>query len=199
MNHRRHLSQADPKLGKIISERRLVELNPHGNHFQFLVESIISQQLSVKASDTIIARFKKLFGRKKFPTPKDILAMPVETMRAAGLSGMKVSFIKDLATKVADKSIRLKHLPDLANEEIVIYLTQVKGIGRWTVEMFLMFGLGRPDVFSYGDLGLKNAMKKIYKLRAHPTLKQMERISAKWKPYRTYAARYLWASLDNTK
>ncbi len=194
----RHLSKVDPKLGKVIAVHSVPELKPTTEFFRYLVESILSQQLSVKASDTIIARFKKMFGRKKFPTPKDILATPAEELRSVGISGMKVNFLKDLSAKILDKTLQFKRLSVLSDEEVISHLTQVKGIGPWTAEMFLMFALARPDVFSYGDLGLKNAMKKIYKLPDHPTLQQAERISAKWKPYRTYAARYLWKSLDNT-
>jgi DNA-3-methyladenine glycosylase II len=161
------------------------------------VEAIINQQLSGKAADTIFKRFVALFPGKKFPTPKDVLAMPTAKMRKCGLSKMKVSFLKDLSKKILDGTVNFRKMPAWTDEEVIEHLTEVKGIGRWTAEMFLMFSLGREDVFSYGDLGLRNAMQKLYKLKAHPTPKQAEKIVAAWKPYRSLASRYLWANVDN--
>ena len=122
--------------------------------------------------------------------------MPASKMRTAGLSGMKVNFLKDLARHVARGSVDFKKMRRMTDEEVIGYLTRVKGIGRWSAEMFLMFSLGRPDVFSYGDLGLRNAMRNLYGLSKHPTARQAEKISAAWRPYRTLASRYLWASVD---
>lgn len=118
-------------------------------------------------------------------------------MRKVGLSKMKVSFIKDLAKNIEKGMVDFKKMPGWTDEEIIDHLVQVKGIGRWTAEMFLMFSLAREDIFSYGDLGLRNAMQKLYKLKVPPTPAQAEKISAAWKPYRSLASRYLWASLDN--
>ncbi len=134
---------------------------------------------------------------RKFPTPREIMKMPAAKMRKCGLSRMKVSFIKDLAKKTLDGTLDFKHMDVMTDEEVIGHLTGVKGIGRWTAEMFLIFSLQRDDVFSYGDLGLRNALKKIYKLRKAPTPAQAEKITAKWKPYRSLGSRYLWASLDN--
>jgi len=167
------------------------------DHFRSLVAAIVNQQLSGKAADTILKRFIALFPRKKFPTPKDVLAMPAPKMRNAGLSNMKVGFLKDLSKKILDGSVNFRKMDVWSEEEVIEHLVAVKGIGRWTAEMFLMFSLRRDDVFSYGDLGLRNAMKKLYKLKMHPTPRQAEKISAAWKPYRSLASLYLWASVDD--
>ena len=201
-NHRKkilHLRR-DRILRKVIDRlpriKHVWEAKARPDHFKSLVVAIINQQLSGKAADTIEARFVALFPRTKFPTPKQVLKMPPAKMRKAGLSKMKVSFVKDLARQVINGTVDFKKMPNWADEEVIEHLTRVKGIGRWTAEMFLMFSLGREDVFSYGDLGLRNAIQKLYKLRSHPTPRQAEKISEKWKPYRTLASRYLWASLS---
>ncbi len=191
-----YLGKSDPVLRAAIKKIKLPHREPRANYFESLVTAIVNQQLSGKAAATILARFAALFPRKKFPTPKDVLKMPAAKMRKAGLSGMKISFLKDLSGKVLDGSIDLKKIYTWGDEEVIEHLVSVKGIGRWTAEMFLMFSLGREDVFSYGDLGLRNAIKKLYKMKKHPTPRQAERISGKWKPYRSLASRYLWASLD---
>lgn len=192
-----HLKKSDPRLKIIIEGIKLRELTITRGPFEALVEAIVSQQLSVKAADTIFQRFAALTPGKKFPTPREIFAMPVARMRKCGLSGMKVSFIKDLAKKTLDGSLDFKHMDRWSDEEVIEHLTAVKGIGRWTAEMFLIFSLGRDDVFSYGDLGLRKALQRIYKMRGVPTLAQAEKITAKWKPYRSLGSRYLWASIDN--
>jgi DNA-3-methyladenine glycosylase II len=166
------------------------------NHFRSLVVAIVNQQLSGKAAATILARFVALFPKNKFPKPEDVLAMPPSKMRTAGLSKMKVSFLKDLARQVLARSVDFKKMRAMDDEAVIGHLVRVKGIGRWTAEMFLMFSLGREDVFSYGDLGLRNAMQKLYGLARPPTERQAEKISAAWRPYRTLASRYLWASVD---
>lgn len=165
--------------------------------FEALVEAIVSQQLSIKAADTIFNRFAALTPGKKFPTPREIIKMPAVKMRTCGLSKMKVSFIKDLAKKTLDGSLNFKTIGRLTDEEVVEHLTSVKGIGQWTAEMFLIFSLRRDDVFSYGDLGLRKAMQRIYKMKKPPTPRQAEKITSKWKPYRSLGSRYLWASIDN--
>lgn len=190
-----HLKKSDPILKLIIEGIKLHEITVTRGYFEALVEAIVSQQLSVKAADTIFARFVALTPGKKFPTPREILKMPTPKMRKCGLSGMKVSFIKDLSKKVLNGSIDLKKIDLMSDEEVTKHLVAVKGIGQWTAEMFLMFSLGRDDVFSYGDLALRKAMQRIYKMKKEPTPAQAEKISAKWKPYRTLGSRYLWASL----
>jgi DNA-3-methyladenine glycosylase II len=192
-----HLSKSDPTLATIIKGIKLSEFANKGpeGYFEALVEAIVSQQLSVKAADTIFNRFVALTPGKKFPTPREIVKMPTAKMRKVGLSGMKVMFIKDLSTKILDKSLDLKKIDLMSDEEVIKHLVQVKGIGHWTAEMFLMFSLGRDDVFSYGDLALRKAMQNIYKMRKMPTPAQAEKITIKWSPYRTLGSRYLWASL----
>jgi len=195
-----HLKKSDPVLKVVIEGIKLRELSRGGDpeaYFESLVEAITSQQLSVKASDTIFKRFAALTPGKKFPTPRQVLKMPPAKIRRVGLSRMKVSFIKDLAKKVLDKTVNLKEIDKWPDEKVIEHLTAVKGIGRWTAEMFLIFSLRRDDIFSYGDLGLRKAIQRLYKMKKEPTQKQAEKIVAKWKPYRSLASRYLWASLDN--
>lgn len=192
-----HLKKNDPRLKVIIEGVKVREITVTRGPFEALVEAIVSQQLSIKAADTIFNRFVALTPGKKFPTPREILKMPVPKMRKCGLSRMKVSFIKDLARKTLDGSLDFKHMDTMSDEEVVEHLTSVKGIGQWTAEMFLIFSLQRDDVFSYGDLGLRNALQRIYKMRKPPTVAQAEKITAKWKPYRSLGSRYLWASIDN--
>lgn len=171
--------------------------NQHTDPFKALVHAITSQQLSSKAAATIARRFAELFGGT-FPTPRQVLDMPDEKLRSVGLSGMKVSFVRDLARRVEDRSLRLHSLDAMADDEVIAALTEVKGIGRWTAEMFLMFRLHRPDVLPVGDLGIVNAIKKQYRLRKTPTPARVLRIGEPWRPYRSVACWYLWASLDNT-
>ena len=192
-----HLKKSDPRLRVIIEGVKLREITVARGPFEALVEAIVSQQLSIKAADTIFARFVALTPGRKFPTPREILKMPTAKMRRCGLSRMKASFIKDLAKKTLDGSLDFKHMDVMSDEEVVEHLTAVKGIGRWTAEMFLIFSLQRDDVFSYGDLGLRNALQRIYKMKKSPTPAQAEKITAKWKPYRSLGSRYLWASLKN--
>lgn len=199
----KHLVLVDPILGSLIKKIKLSERKAlsSARHFETLVESIVSQQLSVKASDTIFARFKDLFtnraGRARFPKPEQILKMSNAKLRSAGLSNSKVRYIKDLARKVHQKEVLLHKLKHMTDEEVIEHLIQVKGIGRWTGEMFLIFSLARPDVFSHGDLGLRNAIEKLYGRKKPLTQKQIEKIVAKWSPHRTTASRYLWKSLNN--
>ncbi len=168
----------------------------HTDPFKALVHSIMSQQLSTKAAATIARRFDDLFGGT-FPTPAQVLDMPEEKLRSVGLSRMKVSFVRDLARRVGDGSLRLDALDVMTDDEVIAALTEVKGIGRWTAEMFLMFRLQRPDVLPVGDLGIVNAIKKQYRLRKTPTPARLIRIGESWRPYRSVACWYLWASLDN--
>jgi DNA-3-methyladenine glycosylase II len=192
-----HLKKSDPILRTIIEGVKLREIAVTRGPFEALVEAIVSQQLSIKAADTIFNRFIALTPGKKFPTPREIIKMPAAKMRKCGLSKMKVSFIKDLAKKTLDGSLNFKTIDRLTDEEVIEHLVSVKGIGRWTAEMFLIFSLKRDDIFSYGDLGLRNALQRIYKMKKPPTSAQAEKITAKWKPYRSLGARYLWANLDN--
>ncbi|OGK16684.1 hypothetical protein A2774_00080 [Candidatus Roizmanbacteria bacterium RIFCSPHIGHO2_01_FULL_39_12c] len=164
-------------------------------YFVELCANIIGQQLSGKAADTIFARFEKLFAKKKI-TPEKVLRIPDQKIRDAGMAWSKVKYIKDLAQKTLDKTLDLSKLTNMTDGDVLTELTKVKGIGPWTAEMFLMFTLGREDVFSHGDLGLKNAIKKLYGFKKDPSKKQVEKIVNKWSPYRTFACRILWKSLE---
>lgn len=162
-------------------------------YFHEIAEAVVSQQLSVKAADTIWSRFEKLVGKV---TPEKVLRLDVEEMRGVGLSYQKAGYLQSIAASIVDGQIDLKNLHKLENEAITAELTKLKGIGPWTAEMFLMFTLGRPDVFSYLDLGLVRGFERVYGV-SNPTRTQMEEIVSKWTPYRTYAALALWHRKDN--
>jgi DNA-3-methyladenine glycosylase II len=167
----------------------------HVDPFRALLHAIIGQQLSTKAAATIVRRFMDLLNGR--PTPKAIAALTDAEMRAVGISGPKIGYIRDLCARVADGSLDLHALQGLSDAQVVEALTQVKGIGRWTAEMFLMFRLQRPDVLPVGDLGIVKAVQRAYKLRKAPTADRLTRIGESWRPYRSVACWYLWASLDN--
>lgn len=194
-----HLEQNDPLLAVVIRTHPRPTFTPHTNYYQELVESIISQQLSVKAAATILKRFKALFT-SDFPNPAEILDEDVETFRSVGLSRQKAGYIRDLAEKVLTNEVTFEHLDSLTNQEVISELTQIKGVGVWTVHMFLMFCMGRLDVFPTGDLGIRNGIEKLYNLPQKPTPEDMEVIAKKyaWHPYETIASWYIWKSLDNT-
>lgn len=195
-----HFKRSDPKLHKILEQVMeahgdyIFTLKKHDFLFGRLVESIISQQLSVRVADVIYERVLNLMP-KKIMNPNAILKIKDENLRKCGLSFGKIKYIKDLSEKVKSGELNLDNLENLENEEVISELTKVKGIGKWTAEMFLMSGLGRPDIFSHGDLGLQNAIKKIYGLEKYDPA-EVEEIIVKWSPYRTYAARILWKSLE---
>ncbi len=189
-----HFRKNDPILYQWIERIFIEELHPHENLYEHICDQIISQQLSGKAAETIFKKFKKLFPKGKI-TAVALLKIPDEKLRACGTSWAKVRSLKDLASKVKNKELDLENLSNLTNEDVIVELTKVKGIGPWTAEMFLMFTLNREDVFSHGDLGLRNAIKKIYGFKKEPTRQQIEKIVKKWSPYRTFASRILWRSL----
>ena len=194
-----HLSKVDRALAPIIERVVLPTITPHKNYYQELVESIVSQQLSVKASATILKRFVDLFPGNDFPTPEQILKVDIETLRSVGLSRQKGSYIQDLALKVIEGTVTFGELDKLSNDEIVKELTQIKGVGVWTVHMFLMFCMGRLDVLPLGDLGIKNGVQKLYGLEHVPTPDDIIRIAEtnSWHPYESVASWYVWHSLDN--
>lgn len=194
-----HLQNADQVLAPIIARAGLANITPHKNYYQELVESIVSQQLSIKAAATIMKRFLELFPGDDFPAPDQILLRTVEDMRTAGLSRQKATYIQDLAVKVIEGTVRFNHLDTLSNDEVIAELTQIKGVGVWTVHMFLMFCMGRLDVLPTGDLGIKNGIYALYDLKEKPSPDEMERIAKKnkWHPYESVASWYVWHSLDN--
>ncbi len=167
-----------------------------GTHFEALVRSIVFQQLSGKAAGTIHGRFLDLYPGRR-PRAAHVLATNEATLRSAGLSRQKISYLLDLSARVADRSLPLAHLGRLPDDEIIDHLVQVKGIGRWTVQMFLMFRLGRPDVLPELDLGIQNAIQKAYGLAARPKPVDVLSIGEPWRPWASVASWYLWRSLDN--
>jgi DNA-3-methyladenine glycosylase II len=199
MHYVEHLSR-DRKFRKLLESGEPYQLKKRKNIPIYLCASIMSQQLSTKVADVIYKRFLGLYGGKE-PLPQQILDTPSETLRAIGLSNAKVSYVKNVAAFSIEPGMDYKKLQKMDNEEVITYLTQIKGVGRWTVEMLLMFALGREDVFAIDDLGIQNAMIKLYKLDRTDKKKFREdllRISGKWSPYRTYACRHLWNWKDNT-
>lgn len=193
-----HLSQNDPIMASIIAEHPLPDLAPHTDYYHALVSSIISQQLSVKAAATIKQRFLVLFG-DRYPTPEEIIEKDTEGLRQVGLSYRKVEYIKDLALHILDGKIVFDKFDTLPNEEIIRELVAVKGVGVWTVHMFLMFCMGRLNVLPVGDLGIRNGMMRHYSLEHLPAPAEVQAIAAQynWQPYESIASWYLWRSLDN--
>ncbi|HSD56446.1 MAG TPA: DNA-3-methyladenine glycosylase [Candidatus Saccharimonadales bacterium] len=193
-----HLSQHDPRLAAVIAKYGPCTIKPHTNYYQDLVESIIGQQLSVKAAASIRERFKALFDGQ-LPSPEQILAKDIDTLRGVGFSRPKANYVRDLAQHVVDGKVTFDHLPNLSNQEIIDELTQVKGIGEWTVHMFLMFCMGRLDVLPTGDLGIRNGIMKLYELDHAPSPQEVKDIATanNWAPYESIASWYIWRSLDN--
>jgi DNA-3-methyladenine glycosylase II len=199
MEHVAHLGK-DKKLKKLIEVHGPLEIGKRNKIYLHLCSSIMSQQLSVKVADVIYNRFLALYGKKE-PTAQQILDTPPETLRAIGLSNAKVQYIQNVARFFIEEKITDKRLHAMENEDLIAYLTQIKGVGRWTTEMILMFTLGREDVFAVDDLGIQMAMINLYKLDItdKKQLKlDMLRLSKTWSPYRTYACMYLWRHKDNT-
>lgn len=191
--------RSDTVLAMLIDRFESPKFQKHTNYYHELISSIISQQLSVKAAATIERRFKDLFDGE-FPSPEQILEKDIEELRSVGLSRPKASYIQDLARKILDGSVKFNHLDSLTNEQIIAELTTVKGIGEWTVHMFLMFCMGRTDVLAYGDLGIRNGITKLYNLPQTATPDDVRQIASEnnWHPYESIACWYIWQSLDNT-
>jgi DNA-3-methyladenine glycosylase II len=165
--------------------------------WEALARAIVGQQLSTKAARSIWEKLQSQFGGET-PDPKSLLRKRSQTLRKAGLSSAKVEFLRDLAGRVADGTLDLARLRDLPDEDVIAELLEVKGIGRWTAEMFLIFHLARPDVVSTGDLGIRRAVQTAYGMDELPGPQELERIADGWRPHRTLACLYLWRSLDNT-
>jgi DNA-3-methyladenine glycosylase II len=194
---RRILARRDPVIRDLIRKHGPCGLADaqHTDPFTALVHAIVSQQLSTKAAATIAARFDALLGGT--PTPHGLAAVTDAQLRAVGLSAQKIGYMRDLCARIQNLSLPLGSLDALADADVIEALTQVKGIGRWTAEMFLMFRLHRPDVLPVGDLGIVKAVQRAYRLRKAPDPKRLTRIGEPWRPYRSVACWYLWASLDN--
>lgn len=188
--------RGDQRMAPLVEQHGPPRLKSSDNIFEYLVRSVVSQQLSTKAADTILRRVLGCFGECDFPQPHEFLQVEVERLREAGLSGQKVGYVLDLAGKFDSGEIDGGAICRMEDEEIKAALTRVKGIGPWTVDMVLIFALNRPDVLPTGDLGIKNGFRKVYELERHPTVAEMSEIAEAWRPYRTVGSWYLWAALD---
>lgn len=190
----------DPRFARLIKTHGMPRLSrgnpPAGGPFRALVRSIVYQQVSGKAAASILKRFIGLFERKKFPTPKDVRAIPLRKLRAAGLSAQKASYIKDLAEKFLDGTIKHRSLHKMETADIIEHLTQVKGVGVWTAHMFLIFTLNRPDVLPVGDLGIRKGFQIVYGLKTLPDEKKMEKLARPWRKHASAASWYLWRAAD---
>ncbi len=198
MEYLQHLHK-DKRLKKAIAAHEPITLSARKDIVLELIGSIMSQQLSVKVAATIYSRFIALFGKGK-PTPAKILELPDEVLRGIGLSNAKVQYVKNIARFAIDEKLTAKKLDAMSDDEIVAYLTQIKGVGRWTVEMLLIFSLGREDVFALDDYGIQVSMANVFGLDMQEKKvfrEKMRTLSDKWKPYRSYACLHLWKCKDD--
>ncbi len=189
----RHLKKHDLVLGKVVERMGSLDFELDDRHYEALVESIIYQQLAGSAARAILNRFKNLYNGK-IPDPEKYLATEESKLRSAGLSPQKISYIRDLCERIVNDSLDLEELSSLPDEEAVEQLDVIKGVGRWTAEMFLIFVLGRTDVLPVDDLGVQKAAKRLYHLRKLPTRERFERLARNWHPYCSIATLYLWRS-----
>lgn len=195
---RRLLLRRDPVLAALIRKHGPCGLAAaqRSDHFAALVRAIVGQQLSTKAAATIHKRVVDLVPGGEL-TPERVAAVNDDALRVAGLSRQKTAYLRDLCEKVSSGAVRLDALDAMSDDEVIDALTKVKGIGRWTAEMFLMFRLHRPDVLPVGDLGIVNAVQRVYRLRKKPSPARLMKLGEAWRPYRSVASWYLWRSLDN--
>jgi DNA-3-methyladenine glycosylase II len=193
---RRALMRRDPVIATLIRQHGDCGLasSQRSDPFHALLHAIIAQQLSTKAARTIEGRFSAIFDGN--PTPAAVARVSDEQLRSVGLSSQKVAYIRDLCARILDSSLNLDTLEAKTDDDVIAALTSVKGIGRWTAEMFLMFRLHRPDVLPVGDLGIVKAVQRAYKLRSLPSPQRLTKIGETWRPYRSVACWYLWASLQ---
>ena len=197
MNYTEHLSK-DKRLKKLVEQGKPFSLAVKKNIFLHLCGSIMSQQLNTRVAAVIHKRFVDLYGGE--PTPHQVLDTSIETLRGIGLSNAKAQYVQNVAKFAIENGMEVKKLQAMSNDELSAYLTQIKGVGRWTTEMLMMFALGREDVFSVDDLGIQNAMIAIYRLKKDDRKalrEKMIRIAERWSPYRTYACLHLWHYKDN--
>src|SRR6266581_5156188 len=199
MTPEEYLAKTDPRLAELIERSYRYNIKPALSlrPFDALAESIVYQQLSGKAAAKIFGRVRAIYPRRRYLDPKSVLETGDEALRAAGLSRSKVAAIKDLAAKTIDGTVpSARALARMSDEEIVARLTAVRGIGRWTVEMLLLFDLGRPDVWPVADYGVRKGFARTFGRRKLPTPKQLTKFGEKWRPYRSVAAWYFWRALD---
>lgn len=192
-----HLSRADKRLKTVIERHGAPKLRRERNAWKALSSSIIGQQVSVHAASAIRGRFAAIIPESDYPTPTEVLIASDETLRGAGLSRNKVLALRDLARHLEEGLLVPRRFAKMSDEEVIEALIPVRGIGRWTAEMFLLFSLARPNVLAVDDLGLRNAMKRLYDLPEIPKPDVMREIAAPWQPFRSVASWYLWRSLDN--
>jgi DNA-3-methyladenine glycosylase II len=198
----RHLTRVDPVMRRLIRDVGPFALTPRGRRtpFESLARAIAFQQLHEKAAESILKRFIALFPGRRFPHPAELLTAHTDAIRGAGFSGAKVLALRDLAVKTLDGTVPTgREIKTLDDEAIVERLVAVRGIGRWTVEMLLIFQLGRPDVLPVDDFGVRNGFRIAYRRRAMPSPNEVLRYGERWKPYRTAAAWYLWRAADRAK
>lgn len=193
-----YLAHRDYVLAPIITQSGLPKLKPHKNYYWALVDSIISQQLSVKAAHTIESRFRALYP-EAFPQPASILKTDIEELRSVGLSQAKANYIHDLAAHIVDGRLRFDQFDRQSDTAIIAKLTDVKGIGEWTAHMFLIFCMGRLDVLAVGDLGIRKGIQLLYNLKVLPSTSEVQALAKTraWHPYASVACWYIWAALDN--
>jgi len=191
----RHVRSNDPRLRPILDARGPLKFRPEGEPFESLVESILSQQLAGSAASAIINRVRGLYPDGRLEAER-IRKTDGKRLRAAGVSPQKLGYLKDLSTHVAERKVDLESLKSMPDDEIIETLDKVKGIGPWTVQMFLIFTLGRPDVLPVDDYGIKTSVQRIYRLRELPKKAKLEELGERWAPYRTVASLYLWHSKD---
>jgi DNA-3-methyladenine glycosylase II len=187
----RHLSKADPKIRQLVKTLGPIEFDAGGDPFESLVEAIISQQLSGQSARAIFGRLKAAMGCEVIEA-QALKRMHVSRLRKAGVSPQKIRFLRDLSSRVANGQLDLNGLKEMDDGEVIRVLDEVKGIGPWTADMFLLFTLGRPDVLPVDDLGIQMAVKRVYSLRKLPGAKKIEEIASKWHPYCSVASLYLW-------
>ncbi|MEM9490526.1 MAG: DNA-3-methyladenine glycosylase 2 family protein [Myxococcota bacterium] len=192
----RHLRRTDGPMAELIKRHGSPELQRTRNSFESLGRAIIYQQLSGKAAGTIYRRFLGLFPRGRFPTPARLLATSPERLRSVGLSRGKTAYLLDLASKFSDGTISSRRFASMDNTTLSSYLCQVKGIGQWSVDMFMIFGLLRPDVLPVGDLGVRKGMRMYFELADLPAPERMEALARPWRPYRSIATWYMWRIVD---
>ncbi|MDE1850240.1 MAG: DNA-3-methyladenine glycosylase 2 family protein [Candidatus Micrarchaeota archaeon] len=190
-----HLAMRDRVLGRIIRSVGYPNFEVHGDHYSSLVVSIVSQQISWAAANSILKRLRLLY-KGRMPKPREYLRTKSEKLRGAGISPQKYLYLKDLCERIENGTLELKKFHRMPNEKIIEELDGVRGIGRWTAEMFLIFSLGRTDVFPMDDLGIKKSIKEVYGLRDLPDKKRLGKMSEAWRPYGSIAALYLWHSHD---
>lgn len=196
-----HLFAADPRLQQTITHVKPIEMGEIGTDiYGDLLRAIVFQQLSGKVAEVIYARFLDLFD-EQYPEATTLLQMPIETLRTVGLSNQKANYVKNIAAFSLEQNLSFDYINSLSDEDLVRYLTQIKGVGRWTVEMLLMFTLQRPDVFPILDLGIRSAMIRLYGIEetGKAQLQRLHEIATVWQPHRTLACRYLWRWYDSVK